>query len=70
MWWKTIANWLRDKVDVDVNLDLGGGTVALALTVRLNEAVLLAERFEWTLPAHGQPIKLDGKRARRQPIRG
>ena len=70
MWWKTIANWLRDKVDVDVALDLGKGTVALSLTVRLNEAMLLAERFEWNLPAPGESVRLDGKRARRHTIGG
>lgn len=68
MWWKTVLNWVRDRVDVDVDLDLDGRTVAVSVTVRFNEAVVFAERFEWTLPATAQAVKLTGKLARRSPI--
>ena len=31
MWWKSIARWLRDKVDVDVDLELDDGGKAAAI---------------------------------------
>ena len=66
MWWKSIARWLRDKVDVDVDLELDDGVVVVVLTVRLGGATLLTERFEWTLPAPGAvPHRLASKAARR-----
>lgn len=68
MWWKTILNWLRDRVDVDVDLDLDGDSVAVCVTVRFNEAVLLSERFEWSLPTRDRPARLLGKAARRRSL--
>lgn len=66
MWWKTVLKWVRDRVDVDVDLD--GRTVAVAVTVKFSEAVLLSERFEWPLPPTGRPAKLAGKAARRRSL--
>lgn len=63
-----MLNWVRDRVDVDVDLDLDGRTVAVSVTVRFNEAVVLAERFECTLPSTGEPMKLAGKVARRSKL--
>lgn len=68
MWWKTVLKWVRDRVDVDVDLDLDGRTVAVAATVKFNEAVLLSERFEWPLPTPGRPAKLASKAARRRSL--
>ena len=68
MWWKTVLNWVRERVDVDVDLDLDGHTVAVSVTVSFNEAVVLAERFEWTLPSTTEPVKLAGKAARRSKL--
>jgi len=68
MWWKTVLKWIRDRVDVDVDLDFDGDAVAVSVTVRFNEAVLLSERFEWSVPAKDRPARLAGKAARRRSL--
>jgi hypothetical protein len=63
--WKAVVKWVRDRVAVDVDVDLSGSSVAVAVTVMFNEAVLIAERFEWTLASPGAATKLVGRSARR-----
>lgn len=68
MWWKTVAAWLRDKVDVDLDLDFVGRAVAVTVLVRVGEAALFSERFEWPFPASGKPTRLPGKVAQRSHV--
>ena len=68
MWWKAIVNWLRERVDVEVDLDIDDDVVQLTVNVLFNETVLLAERFEWELPLPGMPVRLDGLAARRRSV--
>ena len=68
MWWKTVAAWLRDKVDVDLDLDLDGRAVAVTVVVRIGDAAVFSERFEWPFPAAGKPARLAGKLAQRSRV--
>ena len=66
--WKTIAKWLRDRIDLNVDLDVQGGQVAVAVTVKLGDLTVLSERFTWTVPKPGSPVRLAGSIARRERL--
>ncbi len=68
MWWKSVVRWVRERVDLDVDVDLDGKQVALTVTVRFGDALLLHERFDWPLPEVGKAAKLAGKAARRRSL--
>ena len=68
MWWKTVVSWLRDRVDVDVDLDLEDGTVEAAVTLKVGELVVFTEHFAWPLPERGARRRLAGKAARRKRV--
>ena len=68
MWWKAIAKWLRDRVDVDVDLDIEDGMVEVAVTLKVGELTVFTEHFEWPLPSAGTRRKLVGKNARRKRV--
>ena len=72
MWWKTVARWIRNRVDVDVDLDIEDGKVAVELTLKLGQVTVFTERFEWPIPTGRDPVtapkKLRGKAARRKRV--
>jgi hypothetical protein len=68
MWWKAVLKWLRERIDIEVELDFDDPLVQVTVTVLFIEAAVIAERFEWTLPLPGMPARLDGLAARRTSV--
>jgi hypothetical protein len=68
VWWKTVVKWLRNKVDVDVDLDVEGGAIAVELTLKLGGVTMFTERFEWPIPEPNKAKKLRGANARRKRV--
>jgi hypothetical protein len=68
MWWKTVTRWVRERVELDAEVDIDGRSVVVLVTVRFAHAVLVKERFEWTLGATGRPAMLLGHAAKRYTL--
>ena len=68
MWWKTVLRWLRERIDLEVELDFDDPLVQVTVTVLFNGAPVIAERFDWSLPLPGLPARLDGLAARRTSV--
>jgi hypothetical protein len=66
--WKALVEWVRDRVVVDVDVDLDGKLVSVSVRARFADTTVIAERFDWTLPIVGQKATLNTGTARRRSV--